>query len=201
MIKSAKSVGAIGLLAVIILMTSLLLFGFANDNFSFINDFISKLGAKGQPNALWFNLVTFVLVGTLLFVFGLTYGQLLKDKLLSVLLPLFGLGFAFTAIPVDLELPNAPASAAHTVAICLGLGCWMLGLSRLGYNPRLDKRTRNMANVSAGITMISILRFVLGAWSMPITHRLVFGVVFGWTAITSVQLLKEQKAYSTPGPL
>ena len=28
-----------------------------------------------------------------------------------------------------------------------------------------------------------------GIWTMPITHRLVFAVVFGWTAITSIDLL------------
>ncbi|MEM1406817.1 MAG: DUF998 domain-containing protein [Bacteroidota bacterium] len=91
-------------------MISLLVFGFLNDNFSFINDFISKLGAKGQPYALWFNLSAFVVVGTLLFAFGLTYGQLLKDKVLSILLSFFGLGFAFTVIPVDLQMANSPVS-------------------------------------------------------------------------------------------
>ena len=196
--KPAKLVGTIGLLSVIILMISLLVFGFLNDNFSFINDFISKLGAKGQPYALWFNLSAFVVVGTLLFAFGLTYGQLLNDKVLSILLSFFGLGFAFTAIPVDLQMANAPVSAAHTVAICLGLAFWMFALSRLGYNQRIEKRIRNRANFSAVILLIAIIGFALGLWSMPITHRLVFGVVFGWTALTSIQLIKEskQKAYN-----
>jgi hypothetical protein len=27
-------------------------------------------------------------------------------------------------------------------------------------------------------------------WSMPLTHRLVFFVVFGWVAITSIRLLR-----------
>ena len=193
--KSAKSVGTIGLFSVMILIVSLLVFGFSNDNFSFFDDFMSKLGAKGEPHALWFNLIAFVMVGSLLFVFGLTYGQLLQDKILSVLLSLFGVGFAFTAIPVDLQEANAPVSTAHTVAICLGLACWMFGLSRLGYNPRLEKSIRNRANCSAAILLIPIIGFVLGLWSMPITHRLVFGVVFGWTALTSMHLIREHQGH------
>ncbi|WP_115866769.1 DUF998 domain-containing protein [Marinoscillum furvescens] len=189
----ARVVGTVGLSSVIILVTSLLVFGFANDNFSFLNDFISELGARGEPYAFWFNLVTFVLVGLLLFVFGLSYGLLLNDKVLSFLLSLFGLGFGFTAIPVDLQLADAPVSKAHVLAICLGLAFWMFGLSRLGYSQRIAKRTRNMANCSAVFLLIAIIGFVLGAWSMPITHRLIFAVVFGWIAITSVQLIISEK--------
>lgn len=145
---TARNIGIIGFLSVLILIVALLIFGFLNADFSFLNDFISKLGAKGEPNALWFNLIGFITVGILLFVFGLSYGKLLNDKLLSILLSLFGLGFAFTAIPVDLQMPNAPVSAAHTVAICLGLAFWMFGLSRLGYNQKLKPRIRNRANLT-----------------------------------------------------
>ena len=136
-----------------------------------------------------FNLIGFVWVGILLFIFGFFYGKYLKDLLLSILLSLFGLGFAFTAIPIDLKMENAPISAAHTVAICLGLAFWMFGLSRLGYNKKLPKKIRNRANITAVILMLSIIGFVLGIWSMPITHRLVFVTVFGWTGITSLELI------------
>lgn len=191
--KPALLAGISGLLAVIVLVVALLIFGFLNSSFSFINDFISKLGAKGQPNALGFNLIVFVCVGTLLVVFGLSYGQFLKDRFLSVLLSLFGIGFAFTAIPIDLQMPNAPVSKAHVVAICLGLACWMFGLSRLGYNREIEKRTKNQANLAAMILFLSMIGFAIGLWSMPITHRIVFGIVFGWTALTSIQLLIEVK--------
>jgi len=189
-----KTVGFFGIIAVIILVIALLVFGYSNNDFSFLNDFISKLGARGEPNALWFNLIGFVTVGMLLFVFGLTYGKLLNDKLLSILLSLFGLGFAFTAIPIDMQLSNAPVSKAHVVAICLGLAFWLFGLSRLGYNPQLKRKIRNRANLTAVILVISMIGFVLGLWSMPITHRLVFGIVFGWTALTSIELIKKGKA-------
>ena len=188
-----KNIGIFGLLSVLILTTTLLVFGLLNSDFSFWEDFISKLGAKGEPNAFWFNLIGFVVVGILLFIFGLSYGKLLKDKLLSMLLSLFGLGFAFTAIPIDMEFSRTSVSKAHIVAICLGLAFWLFGLSRLGYNQNLKRRIRTRANLTAIILVLSMIGFVLGLWSMPITHRLVFMIVFGWTAITSIELINNKK--------
>lgn len=182
-------VGYIGLVAVGILLAAFVVFGAANKDFSFFNDFISKLGAVGEPNALWWNLAGFVLVGVLLFVFGMLYGLLVSDRLLAVLLSLFGIGFALTAIPMDMEVSDTAVSKAHIVVICFGLAFWLFGLSRLGYNPDLDKRVRKRANFTAMVLVLSMLGFVLGWWSMPITHRLVFGIVFGWTAITSLELI------------
>jgi len=193
MILKEKNVGILGLLSVLILITALLIFGFSNSEFSFANDFISKLGAKGEPNALWFNLFGFIIVGILLFVFGLTYGNLLNDKLLSILLSLFGLGFAFTAIPIDMELSRTPVSKAHIVAICFGLAFWLFGLSRLGYNKQLKRKVRIRANLTAVILVLSMMGFVFGFWSMPITHRLVFGIVFSWTALTSIELIFKKR--------
>jgi len=174
-----------------------MIFGFSNSDFSFVNDFVSKLGAKGEPNALWFNLFGFIAVGILLFVFGVTYGNLLNDKLLSVLLALWGLGFAFTAIPIDMELSRIPTSKTHIVSICLGLAFWLLGLSRLGYNPRLEKGIRNRANFTATILVLAIICSALGLWSLPITHRLIFGIVFGWIAITSFELILRKRNKKT----
>ncbi len=197
MIIKEKQIGLLGFLSVLILITALLIFGFSNTEFSFVNDFVSKLGAKGEPNALWFNLFGFVAVGLLLFSFGFTYGNLLNDRLLSILLSLFGLGFAFTAIPIDMEFSRTPVSKAHIVAICLGLAFWMFGLSRLGYNKQLKKGIRNRANLTAIILVLSIMGFVFELWSMPVTHGLVFGIVFGWTAITSYELIFKKGMHKT----
>ncbi|MFS4446902.1 DUF998 domain-containing protein [Maribacter sp. 2307UL18-2] len=188
-----KNIGIFGLLSVLTLITALLIFGVSNSGFSFWEDFISKLGAKGEPNALWFNLIGFAVVGILLFIFGLSYGKLLNDKLLSILLALFGLGFAFTAIPIDMEFSRTSVSKAHIVAICLGLASWFFGLSRLGYNQKLKRRIRNRANFTAVILVLSMIGFVFGFWSMSITHRLVFMIIFGWTAMTSIELITNKK--------
>lgn len=174
------------------LSLALVLFGYLNPSFSFLHDFISKLGAMGEPNALGFNLLGFVVVGILLFLFGWHYGRYLEDRILAYLLSFFGLGFAFTAIPIDMNLDRSPVSKAHIVAICLALAFWLFGLSRLSGKRNLNRRSRATANGAALLVVISILGFVLGFWSMPVTHRLVFGVVFGWTALSSLELLKSK---------
>ena len=195
-------IGKLGLLSILIFIATFFIFGFSNTDFSFVNDFVSKLGAKGEPNALWFNLFGFITVGILLFVFGVTYGNLLNDKLLSVLLSLSGLGFAFIAIPIDMELSRTPISKAHIVSTCLGLAFWLLGLSRLAYNRQLRDGIRNRANFTAAVLILSIIGSALELWSTPVSHRLIFGIVFGWYAITSFELIlgkrrNKKTAYDT----
>ena len=192
-----QTVGAIGLFAVVLLCISLLVFGMANDNFHFLDDFISTLGAIGAPHALWFNLIGFMGVGLLLFMFGLLYGVLLKDKLLSLLLSLFGLGFAFTAIPIDLQADRSAVSKAHIVAICLGLAFWLFGLARLGYNSALSKRIRSRANIAAVVLTLAMIGAAFGLLSMPVAHRVIFGVVFGWTFLSSLDLLSYRQVNSS----
>jgi hypothetical protein len=92
-----------------------------------------------------------------------------------------------------MESTNTPISKAHIVAICLGLAFWLFALSRLGYNKKIKRKIRTRANLTAIILVISMMGFVFGLWSMPITHRLVFGIVFGWTAITSIELIYKKE--------
>ena len=144
----------------------------------------------GSPQEVTWELKVFYpIVALHKYVVNISYGKLLNDNLLSILLSLFGLGFAFTAIPIDMQLSRTPVSKAHIVAICLALAFWSLGLAKLGSNRQLKKKIRNRANFTGVILVLPIIGFALGIWSMPITHRLVFGIVFGWTALTSIELV------------
>ncbi len=180
----------LGLSSVFLFLGALVVLGNLNEDFSFANDFVSKLGATGAPNALWWNLLGFVLVGVLLMGFGIIYGAFLRDRLTGGLLALFGAGFVFVAIPFDFVDSNSATSKAHFIAVCLALGCWLCGLARMSHNQLTDKTIRRRANVAAVAIVLAIIGFVTGLWTMPMTHRMVFGVVFGWTAISSIYLLK-----------
>ena len=188
-IDNQRKSGILGLLSTSLFITSLAFFGRLHPEFSFVEDFVSKLGAKGEPNAIWWNLIGFGLVGLILFVFGIFYGKVIKDKLAGLLLAFFGIGFSFTAFPIDMEESNTPISKTHIVAICLALAFWLFGLARISYNTLIKKSIRNRANVTAILIVIAMIGYTFGWWSMPITHRLVFIVVFGWTAMTSIELL------------
>ena len=195
--KTNKIAGLLGLSGVLIFSISLLALGYLNADFSFVNDFISKLGAKGEPNAIWWNLIGFVLVGITLTGFGILYGRILKDKLVGILLSLFGVGFAFTSIPIDMVESDTSISKAHIVAITLALASWLLGLAKISSNYLVEKYIRDRANIAAILVVFAMIGFVINLWSMPITHRFVFLVVFGWVAITSISLLSgNHKTFS-----
>jgi len=84
---------------------------------------------------------------------------------------------------------NTQISKAHIVSICLALAFWLFGLARISQNDLNRNRIRLRADITAILIVISIVGFTLKLWSMPMTHRLVFILVFGWTTITSFDLL------------
>lgn len=107
--------------------------------FSYLEDFVSELGATDQPFAIWWNLIGFLLVGILLAAFGYNYGRVVDDRLVGICLALFGVGFAATALPIDLADSESALSKAHVVAICIGLAGWMFGSARIVQFKRLGK--------------------------------------------------------------
>lgn len=175
-----------GTAATVVFIICIVTFGSSNPEFHFLNSYVSELGAQGAPNATLFNLFGFVLSGLLLFHFGWYYGALLKDRLLSILLGFFGLAFAFTAIPIDSLNQDTPYSKIHVLAICLALAAWLFGLARITSMNNLNSSVKKRANVSAILMVLIIAGGATNLWPMPITHRLVFGVVFGWTLLSSL---------------
>lgn len=134
-----KTVGRLGLSVVGIFLITLVFFGSLNPDFNFLEDYVSIISATGEVNANWFYLFGFLLVGIILIRFGMTYRKFIKDRLIRILLSLFGLGFAFTAIPTNMEYSDAPLSKAQVVVITLGLASWLFGLARISYN-QLDNQ-------------------------------------------------------------
>ena len=167
--KNNRIVGLLGIFSVLVFSISLIIFGNLNPTFDFIDDFVSKLGAKGAPNAILWNIIGFGLVGDMLTGFGIIYGSILKDKLAGVLLAFFGIGFAFTAIPIDMAASESAVSKAHIVAICLALAFWLFGLARIASNQLIEQKVRFRANVTALLIVIAMIGFAVGFWSMPIT--------------------------------
>ncbi|OEK01047.1 hypothetical protein BFP97_05785 [Roseivirga sp. 4D4] len=190
--RLTSNTAVFGIASFTLFLSSIIIFGLLNPTFNFLDDVISKLGAYGQPNALWWNIIGFVMVGILLIGFGISFGKVLNDRLTGLLLALFGLGFTLTSVPIDLGETDTTFSKAHVVAICLALAFWLFGLARISGKASISKNTKLRANVAAIILVLSMIGGAINLFSMPITHRLVFGVVFGWTFVTSLHLLKGQ---------
>ena len=175
--------------AVALFFAAIAVFGTLDSDFRVLDDYISELGALGKPYGLWWNLTGFLSVGLLLTVFGFTYGRVINDRLVGILLTLFGLGFAMTAVPVEDGNSTSTLSTAHILAICLGLAAWMIALARLAHLTTTERDVRLAANIAAGLFLIPFAGQVFEWWAMPLTHRLVFAVVFGWFAWTAGRLL------------
>lgn len=190
--KVNKITAFLGLAAVLIFIIALVLFGSLHPDFHFLNDVVSKLGAKGEPNAIGWNLIGFCLTGMLLLGFGWRYGKLIGDRLAGTLLGGFGLGFALTAIPIDLYASDSAVSKAHIVAIYLAVAAWLFGLARISSHQQLAKRIRMRANVAAVLIVAAIVGVSVQLWSVPLSHRLVFLVVFGWTVFSAIDLLTQK---------
>jgi hypothetical protein len=183
-----KTAAYLGLSSVIIFGVTLVIISSLTPEFHFLENYVSELGAQGQPYALWWNLIGFLLVGTLLTAFGYFFGRVVDDRWVGICLALFGVGFATTAIPIELGSSESALSTAHVIAICLGLAGWMFGLARMAHIKTIDRSVRFTANIAATLVVLPIFGFVAGLWSMPVTHRLVFVVVFGWVAFESIRL-------------
>lgn len=183
---------AIGLSSVALFCIALIVFGSLNGDFDYLEDYISKLGAEGQPYAVGWNLVGFFSVGILLTLFGWTYGHVLHDRFVGLLLSLFGVGFAVTATPTNIGDPASTLSKAHTVAICLAVAAWLFGLARMAHLASLGRSVYYSANTAAFFAVVPIAGHGLGWWSMPVTHRLVFLTIFAWVTYTSFRLLLDE---------
>lgn len=183
-----KITAILGFTSVVLFGITLVVIANLTPEFHFLEDYVSELGAQGQPYALWWNLVGFLLVGILLAAFGYSYGRVVNDRLIGICLTLFGIGFAFTALPIELDHSESTLSTAHVLAICLGLAGWMFGLARMAHIKTTEKTVRYSANIAAALVVLPIFGFIAGLWSMPVTHRLVFVVVFGWVAFESIRL-------------
>ncbi|MEM8943690.1 MAG: DUF998 domain-containing protein [Planctomycetota bacterium] len=187
-----------GLLSVSVFLCSFMLFGFLHPDFDAFGDFVSKLGSKGQPYALWWNIFGFAVVGVLLAAFGWLFGLCRNDRVLGACLMVAGLGFALAAIPTDFAQPQSPLSAAHFVSICLSLAGLCLGMARLT-GSRATEYDRTMAHWVVALAILPIVCVSGGVSAEPVAHRAILAVVFTWVVLNSLRMLRPDTATELVG--
>lgn len=183
----------LGLVSVGLFVTTFFTLGFATPQYDLLHDYISMLGAQGQPFAIWWNLIGFVSVGILFAGFGWAYSRIIEDNWVGLFLMISGVGFAMGAIPADFINPDVPFSKAHFVSICLALAGWCLGLARIGHKHsgfRMGRMSANLAGLFAVFPMIAMATRLITA---PLAHRLVLVVVLGWVVYTSIRFIGKKR--------
>ncbi|MFN3930774.1 MAG: DUF998 domain-containing protein [Brevundimonas sp.] len=183
--------GRLGLLTAFVFTAALLVFAALDPAYSHATKAVSELGAVGAPNQLAWNLIGFIGVGLALAMFGRGLGKAIGDPWTGGLVALFGLAFAATAIPADMNDLGSPGSVAHIVASQAVLLFWALTLIRLLFVRRAGAALRWIA--AAGLALAVGAVVVRGLEVLPpgFSQRLSFAVVFGWVAATSLALLRR----------
>lgn len=187
---------AFGLSSVAIFVVTFFLVGLLRPDFDIANDYVSKLGAQGQPYAAYWNFVGFGTVGTTLAAFGWLFGLCKNDRLLGTCWAVSGIGFALAAIPVDFADANSSLSKIHYASICFALAGWCCGLARLVGSRSKNNFTRTTANYAVTLSLLPLVCIGGGISAEPIAHRLVITVVFAWIIFNSIHLLNRKPTKS-----
>ena len=188
--------GMFGTGAVSVFLLGFLVFSALNPEFDVLNDYISKLGARGQQNAAYWNLIGFAIVGGSLAIFGWLFGLASGDRILGGLLFVAGIGFAVAAVPTDFADPDSQPSKIHYASICFGLAGWCLGMARLIGSKTADGVLQKTAKYAVSLGFLPFLAAGAGVFTEPISHRALLLVIFTWVSFTSLRLLRSD--FATP---
>ena len=155
---------------------------------------VSELGVVGADNALAWNLTGFMGIGMLLAGFGWGLGRSVEDRFTVGMLTLFGLAFAATAIPADMDNLRSPGSIAHIAASQLVFLFWLVGLGRLMFVKRAGGLVRLLAVLGLLLAVGSIILRGSDLLSPAWAQRVTFGVVFGWVLANGIVLWRRPAA-------
>ena len=165
-----------------------LVFAWLTPDFQMASDFLSKLGARGQPFGVFWNAIGFAGVGCLLAAFGLLLGITINDRVVGFCLLMSGLGFAMAAAPTDFADTDTSLSRSHYASICMSLAGWFFALARIGYAGLHDGRITQSTTIAALLATATMIGMAAEISAEPIAHRLMVVVVFGWVVFTSAYL-------------
>lgn len=183
-----------GLLAPVLFVAAIGLFGAMQPDYSHFTRAVSELGARGAPHALAWNVIGFVGVGAMVVVFA--WGLFRSTGSWSALgwVGLSGIGFAASGVfPADMNDLSAPLSRLHIVASRLSFGAFLTGCFMLSW--RLYRRPGwKPAAVASGI--IGVVAFVtmpLREVGVPpgLAQRITFACYFLWIGVLAVTLLRS----------
>ena len=189
--KLKQRASALGFATVILFCVALFAIGLLTPSFNFLTDYISLLGASGQPLSMIWNVVGFGFTGTLFGMFGWTIGCVVGDRIMGGCLVLMGLGFVFAAAPTDFANAESPLSKIHFASICIALAGWCFALARIGQNEQLDRTLRTSSKLALVLAIAPFIGLAGIVLPEPTTHRLVLAVIFGWTLFLSTIVFRQ----------
>ena len=181
-----------GALSVSVFVITFLTIANLNSDFNILTDYISKLGAVGQPYSRIWNYTGIGFVGASLATIGWLLGACRPDRVLGFCLVLSGVGFALAAIPTDLNDADSTLSKIHFVSVCMSLAGWCMGLSRLTSHANKDSFSKSAAYVAVTSVAFPLMGLAADLIAEPIAHRMILAVIFAWVGVVSYQLIRTK---------
>ena len=186
-----RTTAFLGLGASVLFFLALATFGALDPAYSQTTKAVSELGSVGAPNQLSWNLIGFLAVGMLLAQFGWRLGGRVDDRPAKWFLMLFGLSFAATAIPADMNNLRSAGSTAHIVASMAAFLFWGLALIRLVWIKLSLKGLKLVSGIALVLAVGSILLRASELFLPGFAQRISFSVMFGWVAVAAIILLRS----------
>lgn len=182
--------GLSGLLAALVFIVSVAVFGASLEGYSQSRHPVALLGASGVPHALAFNLLGWVLPGLLATAVALRVLVHLpvashwSSRVAGQLLLLAGMAFAgMGLLPLDVEALEGPASQAHASAWMVWALAFVAGTLMFGVS--IWRRWPALGALAIACGMVAALGgFALqGVVPAPLAQRVAFASWAAWLAL------------------
>jgi len=198
---SARTSGLLGIGACVLFWAAMLVLGARRPAYSHSLNAISELGARGTPNAVFWNVFGFIVPGLLLAAAGRAIVESIgtsrtgPTRFGGWLLPIFGVTVAaqglIPAVMQDGQLVQTSWSTRAHLAVSLISGLAWIGALLLLIGPMTrnsDWRGWRAVNVAA-VAAVLVAAVTLGG-RLPdgLAQRLVDGIVFAWFVAMCVGL-------------
>jgi hypothetical membrane protein len=205
-----RVVGFLGIAACVVFWATSFVLGALRTSYSHSMNTISELGARGTPNATWWNVVGFIVPGVLLaLVGGVIAHSIDRDQsglrsLSGLLLVLSGLAIAGQGIiPADMTNGVAditsPYTRGHFISSLVAAAAWSIGVLLLTGPMKRSPEWRRLRVVSIVLVLLALVASFALRGTLPdgLAQRLGNAIFFTWFVLTSLKLIQLRGDGST----
>jgi hypothetical membrane protein len=200
---NTRVVGFLGITACVVFWATSFVLGALRPSYSHSMNTISELGARGTPNATWWNVVGFIVPGLLLALAGGAIARSIgreQSRLRSLaggLLVLSGLAIAGQGvIPADMTNGVAditsPYTRGHFISSLVAAAAWSIGVLLLTGPMKRSPEWRSLRIVSIVLVLLALVASFALRGTLPdgLAQRLGNAIFFTWFVLTSLKLMQ-----------
>ena len=195
-----KNYALIGWLSCSVFWCSYFLMSSIRPDYFHRNKAVSELGSVGAPNAIFWNIIGFILVGLLIALFSAGLHKSIsasgKGRLASYLLIGSGLLWAFTGVfPGDFEDRDSLTMILHTVGSLGGGLFFITAVFSYIHAMRASAYWSSSVLPSVSIAVLFILSGFLRSGTAPaLGQKIGFLLFFIWISFMAFKLYKDERA-------